>query len=152
MDYSPDECMNEFTYLQMNRMWDMIDKYKPKLKKISLNNNIDLMKSKYELDYKKKGNGLCIFNNKKLYTIRYKLKNKHVSKEQCIEKAMSDLSYAITFTFKKMAKNKKYKYNCLIHRINNMNEIENIKSSTTIDSKKFENSYCLILKMIEKTN
>jgi predicted Zn-dependent protease len=152
MDYSPDECLNEFTYLQVTKMWDMIDKYKPKLKQISLNNNIDLMKSKYELDYKKKGNGLCIFNNKKLYTIRYKLNDKYVTKEQCIKKAMNDLSQAITFTFKKMAKNKKYKYNCLIHRIKNINKIENIKSSTTINSKQYENSYCLILKMIEKNN
>ena len=40
MDYSPDECMFEFTFLQINRIWDMTDRYKPKLKMKSENNYI----------------------------------------------------------------------------------------------------------------
>ena len=38
MDYSPDSCMNRFTNQQVNDMIANIDYYRPKLKKISVNN------------------------------------------------------------------------------------------------------------------
>ena len=111
------------TFLQINKMWTMIEKFKPTLKTISENNYIKNFKRKYKIKYEKINNGLCTLNNKKIFTTRYLLKNNYVSKSQCDKKTRKDISHAYTFTNKNTAKKKKLKYNCLIHRIHNIKDV-----------------------------
>ena len=146
MDYSPDECMFEFTFLQINRMWDMIDRYKPKLKMKSENNYI---RSKNIVSYYKKGGGLCVDKlGGKLESININNKGNYISHTDCKQKINQYNSFAYTFINDKDAKEKNLKYNCFIHKTNSIN---NIKNGQSIDKNKFKKANCYIIKLIPKT-
>lgn len=148
MDYSPDDCMNEFTFLQINRIWDIIDKYKPTLKRWSRDNFLRDYQEK--TTFINKGKGLCISKTKgKLETYRYlKKKFKFVYKTECESKTKEYIGQAYTFTEQKYYKNI-LKYNCLIHKVNTINELDEIEPSETIDKGKYKTSDCYSLKKIE---
>ena len=146
MDYSPDYCMNEFTIKQINRMWNILEEYKPTLKEFSRNNYL-----KDYIDntgYYKLRNGLCMDNNEKLETYGFLKKGKYVSQKECQDKTKKYLGQAFTFTYKKDVINNKIKYNCLIHFVKTMKDIEDIEGVDTINKGKYKNSECWKLKLI----
>ena len=144
MDYSPDECMYEFTFLQINRMSNMIDKYKPKLKKKSMNN---YLRTLYSVKYYRKGSGLCVDSNgKKLVTIRIS-GNVMLSHSQCKQNLNEYNSFAYTYIIPEKAKLKNLKYNCFIHQ---PKLEEKIKTDKLIDKKKYFNANCFVIKLIPK--
>ena len=127
-------------------MWDMIDRYKPTLKTISEMNYINYFKRNNKYKYVMVSKGLCIFDNKKIHTTRYSIKNNYVYKSQCDKKARQEIAHSYTFTNRATATKKKFKYNCLIHRINRITDVEKIKGSITINNNKYKDSQCFILK------
>ena len=146
MDYSPDECMFEFTFLQINRMWDMIDRYKPGLKMKSENN---YLRSKNIVSYYKKGKGICVNKlGSKLETININNKGNYISHQECKKNINQYNSFAYTFINNNAAKEKNMKYNCFIHRTKSINEI---KTDQSIDNNKFKKANCYIIKLKPKT-
>lgn len=149
MDYSPDTCMFEFTILQVNRMWDMIDRYKPKLKMISQYN---YLKTQYFISYYKKGQGVCLYkDNTKLDTIN--LNNNggaYLAHDECKTYISKYNSYAYTFINKNKAEKKKLKYNCFLHKLD-LDKISDIKNSPTYDKNRFEDGNCYSIKLLPKT-
>lgn len=146
MDYSADYCMNEFTVQQINRMWNVLDIYKPTLKEFSRNNYL-----KDYIDntgYYKLGDGLCMSNNEKLETYGFLKKGKHISQKECKDKTKKYLGQAFTFTYKKDVIANKLKYNCLIHFVKIMKDIDDIEADNTINKGKYKNSECWKLKPI----
>ena len=143
MDYSPDDCTNEFTFLQINRIWDMIDKYKPSLKIRSRDNFLRDFQEKTK--YIKKGKGLCISKtNGKLETYRYLKQKQFVDKKDCESKTKQYVGQAYTYIDSTNAKNV-LKYNCLIHKINTINELDEIEPTETMDKDRYKNAECYIL-------
>ena len=147
MDYSPDECMYEFSFQQINRMWDMIDRYKPKLKLKSQNN---YLKSKNKVSYYKKGNGMCVDSNgDKFESVKINNNGKYISQIECKKYISMYNSYAYTYITELKAKESNFKYNCFIHKVHSVN---NIKNDPTVDKNKFKNANCFSIKLIPKKN
>lgn len=145
MDYSPDDCVTEFSLGQINRMWDSIDKYKPNLKRVSRDNFLREYQEAGE--YVNLGNGQCDITDKNIQLQIFRFRNKHkthITRDQCERKTIYYIAQAYTYTSKKNAKNK-LKYNCIIYKVNSVKDIQNIKSY--IDKKKrYKNSNCYALK------
>lgn len=144
MDYSPDDCVNEFTIQQINRMWESIDTYKPNLKRVSRDNFLRNYQESRKFVNSGKGRCDIIDNNDiKLQIYRFRNKNKaHITQDQCEQKSIYYVAQAYTYTSKKNAKNK-LKYNCLIYKVNSIKEIDYIVPS--FDTK-YKYSNCYILK------
>jgi len=148
MDYSPDKCIFEFTTLQVKRMWNMIDRYKPKLKMISQYN---YLKTQYIVSYYKKGKGFCVDKyNKKFDTIKLNNNGVYLEHDECKRFISKYNSFAYTFINKNKAEQKKLKYNCFLHKLD-IEQIVNIKNSPNYDKNRYEDGNCYSIKLLPKT-
>lgn len=138
MDYSPDECMNEFTPLQINRLWSMIDEYKPKLKHWSRDNF--LRNYQESTEFINIGSGSCDSSNSDPPLIlRFRrTSSTHVSFSECKTRAIKFVGQAFTYTERPFS-NGKLKYNCIILKISKLDDIADIEPSS---NKRFEKSHC----------
>ena len=96
-------------------------------------------------EYNKVGDGICINKNEdKLETHRFLKFGKFISKKECEQKTRKYLGIAYTFTYKKNAIN--LKYNCLIHFLKNMENIQNIIFDNNVNNGRYKKSECYKIK------
>lgn len=141
MNYSPDYCLTRFSDGQIERMWRILNTYKKTMMDYSRDNY--LKKFINEREYVKVGKGLCMNDEKKkLETYGYLKKGKFISKNECKNKTKKYLGQAFTFTYKKDIHNNNLKYNCLIHFVNNMDDIDDIINVEDINKNRYQKSEC----------
>ena len=130
--------MNEFTTLQINRIWSMINEYKPRLKHWSRDNF--LRNYQESTGFVNIGSGMCESSNSDPPLIlRFRRpSSKHVSFSECKKRAIKFVGQAFTYTERPFS-NGILKYNCIILKISKLDDIADIETST---NKRFKNGHC----------